>query len=143
MPHPGLHHTTIVITLATIHNTTPIETNKCDYNNKYYCILKTRPPDRCSFGLCDRAVHHKCQRSWERFANLDEDDKYKDIFCSEHHPVHQSRFKKYRKLVQEHTSDAMDALCDETSTPKRARLVATQTIASTADQFAKTDKIQC
>ena len=75
--------------------------------------------------------------SWERAANLDEEDKYEDIFCSEHHPAHQSWFKKHRKLVQEHESDAMDALCGETSTPKRARLVATQTIASTADQLQK------
>ena len=39
--------------------------------------------------------------------------------------------------MQEYNSDAMDALCDETSTPKRARLVATQTRASMADQLQK------
>ena len=75
--------------------------------------------------------------SWERFANLDEEDKYEDIFCSEHHPAHRSWFKKHRKTVQEYNSDAMDALCNETSTPKRARLVAMQTRASMADQLQK------
>ena len=34
--------------------------------------------------------------------NLDEGDKYEDIFCSEHHPAHRSWFKKHRKTVQEH-----------------------------------------
>ena len=85
---------TIVITLASIPNKTPqlarqltTETNKCDYT-KYYCLLKTRPPDRCTLGLCDRAVHHRCQMSWERYTNLDEEDTYEDIFCSEHHRAH-------------------------------------------------------
>ncbi len=64
---------TIVITLTSIHNTTPqlarqlatkTTKTKCDYDKKYMCLLKTKPPDRCSFGLCDRAVHHKCQMSW-------------------------------------------------------------------------------
>ena len=84
---------TIVITLVSIPNTTPqlarqltTETDKCDYA-KYYCLLKTRPPERCTFGLCHRTVHHRCQMSWERYANLDVEDKYEDIFCSEHHPV--------------------------------------------------------
>jgi hypothetical protein len=77
--------------------------------------------------------------SWERYANLEEQDKYEEIFCSEHHPAHQSWFKKHRKIMQEHESNARDALSDETSTPKRARLVG-QTRASTADQLQKQTK---
>ncbi len=97
---------TIVITLVSIPNTTPqlarqltTKRNKCDYA-KYYCLLKTKPPERCTFELCHRTVHHRCQMSWERYVNLDEEDKYEEIFCSKHHPVHRSWFKKHGETMQ-------------------------------------------
>ena len=122
---------TIVITLASIPNTKPwiptqltaapvtTAAHKCDYN-EYYCLLKTRPPDQCTFGLgsnskqCHCAVHHKCQMSWERYANIDEEDKCEQIFCRDHHPAYQTWFKKHRKTVQEQKSNTRDALFVET-----------------------------
>ncbi len=47
--------------------------------------------------------------------------------------MHGSWFKKHRKTVQEHKSNARDELCDETSTPKRARLVDKSSVTEKSD----------
>ena len=59
--------------------------DKCDYNI-HYCLLKFDPPEKCTLGLgsnskqCPIAVHHKCQRSWEQYAHISEEDQSEEIF---------------------------------------------------------------
>jgi hypothetical protein len=43
-------------------------------------------------------------------ANIAEEDKCEEILCRDHHSGYQTWFKKHRKTVEEHESDARDTL---------------------------------
>ena len=55
---------------------------------------------------CPLAVHHKCQRSWERFAKIAKEDQCEAFFCHDHHLSYQKWFTKNRKTMEEHKRDA-------------------------------------